>query len=242
MAQPNIFEVLSKYSVIDLTHYLEESNPVWPDGVIPFKREMIEDYNYAGYKCFSFCQSEGVGTHIDSPMHFTRGGRPISNLMCEELIGRAVVIDVRQKVNASCDYKININDIEEWENQYGSIPTKSIVLGLTGWDKYWSNAASYLNQDSVGTMHFPGFSKEAAELLVSRNISGIGIDTLSIDSGVATKLEAHHAILSNDKYQIENLTNLDKLPAKGALVFALPIKIKDGAEAPARVIALVPKI
>jgi kynurenine formamidase len=40
---------------------------------------------------------------------------------------------------------------------------------------------------------------------------------------------------------LENLTNLDKLPARGALVVALPLKIEGGSGGPLRAIALVPK-
>jgi kynurenine formamidase len=241
MAQPDILDLLNKYSVIDLSHDLDEQTPVWPDGVIPFAHKMIADYNSDGYRCFCFSQSEGVGTHLDSPKHFTPGGRSVSDLQCNELIGPAVILDVREKVNIDCNHTINKSDIDAWEKQHGLIPQKAIVLGLTGWDKLWSDAKRYLNCDDNGIMHFPGFSKEAAEILLSRKISGIGIDTLSIDVGNVTKLEAHHIILGNDKYQIENLTNLDKLPPKGAIIFVMPIKIKNGAEAPARVFALIPK-
>lgn len=233
-------EILHKYSIIDLTHNLSEETPIWPNTVMPFTRNLLEDYHKGGYRCFSFSQSEGVGTHIDSPMHFSKNGRSISDLKCEELVGLAIIIDVREKVDLNCDYQISISDINELEDKYGIIPEQSIVLGLTGWDKHWSNSSCYLNQDNNGIMHFPGFSKEAAELLVIREIAGIGIDALSIDAGASIGLDAHHVILGNNKYQIENLTNLDKLPKKGAILFALPIKILGGAEAPARVIALIP--
>ena len=90
-------------------------------------------------------------------------------------------------------------------------------------------------------MHFPGFSKEAAELLIERDVAGIGIDTFSPDPGISTDLSVHHSMLQHNKYLIENLTNLDQLPSAGAFICALPIKITAGPEASARVIAFVPK-
>jgi len=39
---------------------------------------------------------------------------------------------------------------------------------------------------------------------------------------------------------IENLTNLDKLPATGFMLIALPIKIEGGSGGPVRAVALVP--
>jgi kynurenine formamidase len=38
----------------------------------------------------------------------------------------------------------------------------------------------------------------------------------------------------------ENVTNLDKLPVKGATIIALPMKIKGGSGGPLRIVALVP--
>ena len=90
-------------------------------------------------------------------------------------------------------------------------------------------------------MHFPSFSAKATELLIERNIAGIGIDTLSPDTGALGMFPAHQIMLSAGKFIIENLTNLKLLPAFGAQIIALPLKIKDGPESPARVIAIVQK-
>lgn len=231
-------EMLHKFSIVDLTHDLAEGIPIWPDGVIPFKHEMIEDYGYKNYRCFKFSQSEGVGTHIDAPAHFSENGRSISDLKCEELIAPICVIDVRAQVNRNVDYNIEAADIVNWEKRYGHMPEKCMVLGFTGWSQYWNNTLQYLNKDETGIMHFPGFSKGAAELLIERKIVGIGIDTLSIDAGTSNDFIVHKLMLRGDKYQIENLVNLEQLPMNGAWIVALPIKIKGGTEAPARVIAL----
>lgn len=226
-----------KFSFVDLTHSLSADTPVWP-GVQPFLHQQLANYDEDGYKCFSFLQSEGVGTHMDSPSHFAKNGRTISDLSCEDLIAPACVIDVREKTATNPDYKISVTDIENWEQQNGKIEARSLVLGLTGWSQYWDDTEKYHNMDENEIQHFPGWSKEAAEFLLTRNIVGVGIDTLSIDAGANLEFSAHHVFLEHDKYQIENLTNLDKLPSKGAIVFALPIKIKNGAEAPIRAVAV----
>jgi kynurenine formamidase len=41
-------------------------------------------------------------------------------------------------------------------------------------------------------------------------------------------------------YALENVANLDRLPAKGATLVALPMKIKGGTGGPARIIAIMP--
>ena len=51
----------------------------------------------------------------------------------------------------------------------------------------------------------------------------------------------HRIAAAADVPGIENLTNLNLLPATGALVFALPMKIEGGSGGPVRVVALVPR-
>lgn len=224
--------------LIDLSHTLNEEIPVWP-GSLRFRREKRLDYA-DGALIYNYFLAQGLATHIDAPVHFIEHGRTISDLKISELSGPACVIDVREAVSHNPDYAISAKDIQEWEKKYGLIPSNAIVVGLTGWDQYWPDEKRYQNQDERGALHFPGFSEEAAKLLVARHISGVGIDTLSIDVGCTTTFPAHYHLLGADKFQIENLTQLEKLPPVGATIFALPIKVENGPEAPARVIALIP--
>jgi kynurenine formamidase len=69
----------------------------------------------------------------------------------------------------------------------------------------------------------------------------IGVDAASIDAGASQDFMVHRIAAAADVPGIENLTNLNLLPAKGAFVFALPMKIEGGSGGPARVVALVPR-
>ena len=80
-----------------------------------------------------------------------------------------------------------------------------------------------------------------AELLVERDMVGIGIDTLSLDYGLSKGFETHFVMRGANKYQIENLANLDALPPTGATVVIGVLKVKGGSQAQARVLALLPK-
>jgi len=117
-------------------------------------------------------------------------------------------------------------------------------LMYTGWGRYWPDKVRYLGSDTPGdakTLHFPGFSKEAAEFLVKeRAIDGVGIDTPSIDHGPSGDFIVHRILNGADLYGLENVANLDKLPPKGATLIALPMKIKGGTGGPVRIIALLP--
>jgi kynurenine formamidase len=75
---------------------------------------------------------------------------------------------------------------------------------------------------------------------MERNITGIGLDTPSIDYGKSKDFIVHQILCGADKLAIENIANLDKLPCTGDMLFAIPMQIKNGTGAPARVFAILP--
>ena len=90
-------------------------------------------------------------------------------------------------------------------------------------------------------LHFPSFTKEAATFLVhDRDIAAIGVDTASIDRGVSKDFIVHQIINGANKPGLENIAQLDRLPAAGATIIALPMKIGGGSGGPARIVALLP--
>jgi kynurenine formamidase len=93
----------------------------------------------------------------------------------------------------------------------------------------------------VANLHFPGFSKEAAEFLVrERNIAALAVDTASIDHGQSKDFIVHQVVNGADKPAFENVANVDRLPAAGATFIALPMKIEGGSGGPTRIVAVVP--
>jgi kynurenine formamidase len=91
-------------------------------------------------------------------------------------------------------------------------------------------------------MHFPGYSLEAAKFLAEgRNVFGLGIDTLSIDYGPSKNFRVHQYTMSRSLFHLENLANLDKVPASGALAIVAPMKLEGGSGGPVRVYALLKK-
>lgn len=219
---------------IDLTHTLHSDIPTWGGGC-GFKQAIENDYS-AGCRTHVIDMKEGIGTHIDAPSHFIPNAQSISAIPIEKLMVPACVIDISNKNDPL--YMLSEADLESFENQHGKIPENALVIAHTGWDKYWKNPIQYRNQKKEGGLAFPGFSKIAAEILIERNIAGIGIDTLSPDGSDMT-FPVHKLILGAGCYIIENLTQCHLLPAMGAFVIALPMKIQNGTEAPIRTIAMV---
>ena len=70
-----------------------------------------------------------------------------------------------------------------------------------------------------------------------RRIQSLGVDTLSIDPGNSETFDAHLILTGADRYGLENLANLDRLPRQGATVVVGLIPLEQGSGGPARVFA-----
>jgi len=232
--------------LLDLTYSFDEQTIYWPTNK-PFQWEKTAWGMTAGgywYASANFATAEHGGTHIDAPIHFGKGRSTVDEIPFQRLVGPAVVVDVTQAVVRDRDYRLTVEDLKAWETRHGRIPNGAIVLMHTGWGRYWTDKVRYLGSETPGdpkTLHFPGFSKEAAEFLVKeRTIDGVGIDTPSIDHGPSRNFIVHQILNGADLYGLENVANLDKLPPKGATLIALPMKIRGGTGGPVRIIALLP--
>jgi kynurenine formamidase len=137
-----------------------------------------------------------------------------------------------------------MEDVRDWERRHGPIPERAFVALCTGWSKRWPDGDAMRNEDSRGVAHYPGWSRPVLEYLYEdRRITATGHETTDTDPGIATSrgdysLETY--ILSQNRYQIELLANLDALPECGALVVVSFPKPKDGSGFPARVFAILP--
>lgn len=184
---------------------------------------------------------EHYGTHMDSPAHFPPGTTTVDQIAPERFFGPAVVLDVSKEGERDPDYQLTAKKIAAWEEKHGKISAGAIVILRTGWPARWPDVVRYRNQDVNGKMHFPGFSVEAAKVLLERKINGLGCDTLSIDPGNSADFPVHHLVLGAGVYQLENLADASGLPEAGAWLIAAPIKLEGGSGGAVRVFALVEK-
>jgi kynurenine formamidase len=239
---------LSRYRMVDLTHAFNRQTLYWPTSPSGFEMDTLSNGPVAGgwfYASNTFSAPEHGGTHLDAPRHFAEHGVTADQIPLERLIAPAVVIDATAATARNPDYLLSRQDVLDFEKSHGRIRAGSIVLLRTGWSRYWPDKKTYLGDDTPGDaskLHFPSFGPDAARLLVEeRRVAAIGVDVASIDYGKSTDFQVHQIVGAHDVPGFENLTGLEALPATGATVIALPMKIEGGSGGPLRVVALVPR-
>ena len=239
---------MSRQTIVDLSHAYGPSTLFWPTSPTKFELQKLASGKTEGgyfYAANTLSTPEHGGTHLDAPFHFSETGHTNEQIPLEQLIAPAVVIDITARAAADRDYRATGDDVLQFEKAHGPITRGTIVLLRTGWSRHWPNAKAYLGDDTPGDaskLSFPSYGADAARLLVEqRGAAALGIDTASIDYGRSSDFQVHRIAAAKNVVGLENLTNLDRLPPRGALVIALPMKIEGGSGGPLRAVALVPK-
>lgn len=225
-------------NVQDLTHVFGINTPLFPAYSPPIYRTLFTVQEH-GFYVNQITYAEHTATHIDAPAHFAPEGLYVDQIPATELIAPLAVVDIKEKVATDPDALVTLDDLLAWERRYGQLPDGAAVFMNSGWGTRYPNPPAFVNQDSGGVLHFPGFSQDAVDfLLAERNVVGIGVDTLSLDHGPSTSFAVHNTWLPANRWGIENLANLDSVPPSGALVVVGAPKVAGGSGGPSRIIAL----
>jgi kynurenine formamidase len=209
---------------VDLTHAFVNGMPVFP-GLPDPAFEPIANVEDDGYAMTSYRMLNHIGTHVDAPAHQIAGGDTLDEIGLERLVTDAVTIDVSHR-----DPHGPV-PLAELEPHLDRVQPGDIVLFYSdnarnyGTDAYWTGW-SYPDAD-------------AARALIDRGVSAVGFDGPSADPVDSTTMDLHRIWLGAGRMILENVNNLDQLPARAPIVVA-PMKVAAANGAPARIFALLP--
>jgi isatin hydrolase len=264
-------EVLSRYEVVDLSVMDGERWPCWWPTQMPFQQKVWNWFAETGHPAPVHAYMGPVqirwitlddhcGTHVDAPSHFIPprdsglphagplGSQSGEQIPLADLMGPAAVVDVMSLASAGAPGAspwITPDDLRAWEAREGLFRRGEIVLLHTGWDRYyvpWPEGRAYA-YDPVVTRTGPGWpapSAEAVEYLHARGVVTLGIDAPSVGA-VHDPMTPHYAGLERGMRYVENLTALDRLPARGAYFIFLPLRVEGASGCPGRAIAVLPR-
>ena len=217
--------------VHDLTLTLYEGMPCFPVPWYPSpKFEFIltpdndpsNSHRYAG-KVQLFNHG---GTHLDSPLHYNYFDKQktIDIIPPEVLVGSCVVLDMMHKGNLE---PISANDLEK-AAAGKDLKGKRLIIRSGYTDNNWGKEDYF--QVS------PYLTGDAGQWIVDQGVVLVGIDFQTDKPGDGS-FPAHNAMLKNEVYILEYLTNVHVLPEECILVVA-PLKLKDMDASTCRVFAL----
>ncbi len=213
---------LSKYIIHDLTHTLDEK-------INGFSEQAARTLSTDGWNAKTLTMYSHAGTHMDAPFHFGVSNHTIDDYSPDELMGKALLIDV--VVNRGKQL-IELKDVSD---QLGNFNNGDSLILRTNWSK------KYDEQNFKSDL--PRISVDLANWCVENGVKLLGVEPLSVaDVEDLTEVtQIHQILLGGNVTIIEGLKNLDQIESREVFIIALPLKVKNGDGAPARVIAFEEK-
>lgn len=225
---------------VDLTHLITEDFPTF-FGTPNLEIETLFSFDPDGFQMYRWHLVEHTGTHMDAPFHFSPDGMSADQVPLSMLIVPLVVVDIRRKAEENPDAQLTVEDLRRWERRHGRIPRDACVAMNSGWAEK-VNTPEFRNADENGVLHFPGFHAEAAQfLLEERRVTGIAVDTLSLDYGPSPDFAVHFLWLPSNRWGMEAVANLNDIPPRGATLIVGAPKVIGATGGISRLIALVPE-
>jgi len=208
-------------TIFDVTLTISNDLPVWPgDPAISFCR--VADVNNGDVCTLSRLESGShIGTHLDAPLHFIKGGRTVDQLDLDVLIGPCLVVHIPDATVIDAAL-LDALDIPAGTRR---------LLFHTRNSEIWAS-------DDSGTFRtdYVGVDRSGAEWLVGRGIQLVGVDYMSV-APYADTITPHNILLGAGIIAVENM-NLSGIAAGNYQLICLPLKLKDGDGAPVRAILM----
>jgi arylformamidase len=205
--------------IIDLSHIISPDISVFPGTEKPvFERKEIE-----GYPEVKITMYTHTATHMDAPIHIIKGARTLDELPIDKFIGPGMVIDCKHLGGKN----ITLDFLKPFEEK---IQNAEFILFNSGWWAKWKTEAYFEG--------FPTLTIEAAAWLTTFHLKGIGLDSISLDPVPDLTLPNHKIVLAKEIIIIENMCNMDALPAE-FMFQCFPLKIEKADGSPVRAVGMV---
>ncbi len=216
----------------------------------PIEIHRISEYDQDGpFWAWNWLKlGEHSGTHFDAPHHWITGrdypDGYTDTLAVQRVVAPVNVLDFSGECRVDPDFLLTVEDVQVWEGRHGAINAGEWVVLRSDWDKRAHDEAAFLNANETGP-HTPGPTPEVIEYLIGKGIVGWGSQCIGTDAGQAGGMTppypAHNLLHKANRFGLASLANLDRLPPKGAILIAAPLKIEHGTGSPIRALALVPR-
>jgi kynurenine formamidase len=235
------YRIIAGKRFVDLTHSFAPQTPVWSGfgqarmtpAVDP---KTGEPYTIPkdGFRATYYQMVGQYGTHVDPSAHFAENGATMDRIPLKEMILPLVVLDDTPYLAKDENHAFSVADLEAWEKIHGRVPKGAFAALRTGMYKDWET-----NPERFKRSPFPAWTLATVKFLVEkRGVAAIGHE--SMDTDITDKMESETYILRQGHFQIEVMANLDKVPARGALIVVTCPKVRDGLGFPARAFAILP--
>ena len=217
--------------VVELNHVIRAGMVTYPGlpgpEIVPFLTREASRAQYAPGTEFQIDRVTLVGntgTYLDSPFHRYPTGVDLAGLPLSSVADLPIVV---ARLTGSDDRAIDVAAL-------AALPVAGCAVLLhTGWDQHWGTPA-------YGSGEAPYLTEAAAQWLVDAGAVLVGIDAVNVDDAVpGGERPAHTTLLAADVPVVEHLTGLDQLPAMGARLHAVPLRLESVGTFSVRAYAVV---
>ncbi len=205
--------------IIDITVPIFSGMPFYPGdpGAEVVRTQLISEGHVSNLS--KLILGSHTGTHVDAPRHFKDGKTGVDRIELDVMVGPARVIDLTETAEV-----ISRKDLED-----------AGIEGVTRLLMKTSN--SRLLSEGSFLEDYVALSEEAAKYLLEAGVRLVGIDYLSIERFRSETFGVHHSLLGAGVVILEGV-DLGMVDAGDYELVCLPLKIRDGDGAPARVILI----
>jgi arylformamidase len=209
--------------IVDLSHEYADDMPLYPGLRSPSFHDFAR-VERDGYAMSEYHLLNHIGTHVDLPSHQIAGGATLNEIPLESFVTDAVTLDLSGREPGAVGW----SELEP------------LLADLREGDWlfiYSANGRNWGSEDYWTGWSYP--DADASRGIVERGVVGVGFDGPSADPVDTETFDLHKVWLGAGRMILENLTNLDRMPARAQVVVA-PLKVRAANGAPARVLALIP--